>query len=118
MVDGALGIQEHQSNCRVHAERPHVDGNGQREHLQLVPCCFCTEADMLGLLLTCPKLTAACWAEAVNTTTVRYSISSSRVFSDFGNSVHRFESNLKLKSLQNTLLQELFCERPLHNALK
>lgn len=41
------------------------------------------------LSLTCPKLTAACWAEAVNTITVRYSASSSRDFTDLGNSVHR-----------------------------
>ena len=47
----------------------------------------CQVADYL--LLTCPKLTAACWAEAVNTTTVRYSVSSSRVFRDLGNSVHK-----------------------------
>lgn len=41
---------------------------------------------MSALLLTCPKLTAACWADALKMTTVRYSVSSSRVFTDFGNS--------------------------------
>lgn len=58
---------------------------------------YCQVPDYV--LLACPKLTAACCAEAVNTMTVRYSVSSSRVFRDLGNSVHRENWQSELRSL-------------------
>lgn len=47
---------------------------------------ICYVWSMSALLLTCPKFTAACCAEALKIMTVRYSVSSSRVFMDLGNS--------------------------------
>lgn len=74
------------------------------------------------LFLTCPKLTAACWAEAVNTTTVRYSISSSRDFRDLGNSVPTFFRQKDKLSLDVNkripLYTDCFIIHPFHNAVK
>lgn len=67
---------------------------------------------------TCPKLTAACWAEALNTMAVRYSISSSRDFRDFGNSEHGLWTDTIDKVSLNSFSQGLLYKRSLHNNLR
>ncbi len=85
MVEGLLGIQPYQSNWNTNI---FLQMLAHRYYPEFCLALFYSLSINLKVCyLTCPKLTAACCAEPVNITAVRYSASSIRLFRDFGNSV-------------------------------
>lgn len=98
MVVGLLGIQPYQSNWNANVLLQML---AYRYHPEFCLALFNTLADNLQVCyLTCPKLTAACCAEPVNITAVKYSASSTRLFRDFGNSVNSGNMYLSCVHLQ------------------
>ncbi len=90
MVEGLLGIQPYQSNWNINS---HI--LAYRYYPEF--CLGILKAlvdDMKVHNLTCPKLTAACCAEAVKITTVRYSTNCSRDSRDLGKPVNSSSMHL------------------------
>lgn len=103
MVEGLLGIQENQSNWNT----------GQTYRYQHIYGLY---SSWRVCKRTCPKLTAACCAEAVKITTVRNSTNCSRVFRESGNSVnigYRFNTHA-FRSCVNTAYSLLACKHCKH----